>query len=113
MVGEGDIRGIIDKLDYFTTLGVDYLWLTPVYESPMNDNGYDISNYYEVNPQFGTKADLEELLEKAHARGLKIMMDIVINHTSTEHHWFVESSGHMMKIRTNTTSASSISPRLT
>ncbi|CAM2934415.1 alpha,alpha-phosphotrehalase [Salinicoccus roseus] len=89
--GEGDIRGIIDKLDYFTTLGVDYLWLTPVYESPMNDNGYDISNYYEVNPQFGTKADLEELLEKAHARGLKIMMDIVINHTSTEHHWFVES----------------------
>lgn len=89
--GEGDIRGIIDKLDYFTTLGVDYLWLTPVYESPMNDNGYDISNYYEVNPQFGTKADLEELLEKAHARGLKIMMDIVINHTSTEHYWFVES----------------------
>ncbi|WP_342389418.1 alpha,alpha-phosphotrehalase [Salinicoccus bachuensis] len=89
--GEGDIRGIIEKLDYFRTLGVDYLWLTPVYESPMNDNGYDISNYYEVNPQFGTKEDLEELLEKAHDKGLKIMMDIVINHTSTEHHWFVES----------------------
>ena len=89
--GEGDIPGIIEKLDYFKTLGVDYIWLTPVYKSPMNDNGYDISDYYEVNPQFGTKADLENLLEAAHARGLKVMMDIVINHTSTSHNWFVES----------------------
>src|SRR5699024_8090611 len=77
--------------DYFKTLGVDYIWLTPVYKSPMNDNGYDISNYYEVNPQFGTKTDLENLLEAAHGHGLKVMMDIVINHTSTSHNWFVES----------------------
>ncbi|GAB3068605.1 alpha,alpha-phosphotrehalase [Salinicoccus sesuvii] len=89
--GEGDIRGIIEKLDYFKMLGVDYLWLTPVYESPMNDNGYDISDYYEVNPQFGDKKDLKELLEKAHAKDIRIMMDIVINHTSTEHQWFVDS----------------------
>lgn len=89
--GEGDIPGIIEKLDYVKMLGVDYVWLTPVYRSPMNDNGYDISDYYEVNPQFGTKEDLKELLEQAHARGLKIMMDIVINHTSTSHNWFVES----------------------
>ncbi|MCG1010622.1 alpha,alpha-phosphotrehalase [Salinicoccus sp. ID82-1] len=89
--GEGDIRGIIEKLDYFSKLGVDYLWLTPVYESPMNDNGYDISDYYEVNPQFGSKEDLKELLEKAHEKGIRIMMDIVINHTSTEHQWFIES----------------------
>src|SRR5699024_8395255 len=89
--GEGDIPGIMEKLDYFKTLGVDYIWLTPVYKSPMNDNGYDISNYYEVNPQFGTKTDLENLLEAAHGHGLKVMMDIVINHTSTSHNWFVES----------------------
>lgn len=89
--GEGDIPGIIEKLDYIRMLGVDYIWLTPVYKSPMNDNGYDISDYYEVNPQFGNKEDLENLLEAAHDRGLKVMMDIVINHTSTSHNWFVES----------------------
>ncbi|MFB9860068.1 alpha,alpha-phosphotrehalase [Salinicoccus siamensis] len=89
--GRGDIRGIIEKLDYFKFLGVDYLWLTPVYESPMNDNGYDISDYYEINPEFGTKEDLKELLARAHDKGIKIMMDIVINHTSTHHNWFVES----------------------
>ncbi|TDM10468.1 alpha,alpha-phosphotrehalase [Macrococcus lamae] len=89
--GQGDINGIIEKLDYLKTLGVDYLWLTPVYRSPMNDNGYDISDYYEINPDFGTKEDFKRLLDEAHARGLKIMSDIVINHTSTDHHWFVES----------------------
>lgn len=89
--GQGDIRGIIEKLDYFKVLGVDYLWLTPVYQSPMNDNGYDISDYYKVNPQFGSKEDLKELLEKAHEKGIRIMMDIVINHTSTEHQWFIDS----------------------
>lgn len=89
--GKGDIPGIIEKLDYIKRLGVDYIWLTPVYRSPMNDNGYDISDYYEVNPQFGTKEDLENLMEAAHTRGLKVMMDIVINHTSTSHNWFVES----------------------
>ncbi|UXR78496.1 MULTISPECIES: alpha,alpha-phosphotrehalase [unclassified Staphylococcus] len=86
--GEGDLRGIIDKLDYLQFLGVDYLWLTPIYDSPMNDNGYDISNYYEINERFGNKSDFRELLDAAHVRGLKVIIDIVINHTSTEHEWF-------------------------
>lgn len=86
--GEGDIQGIIEKLDYLQYLGGDYLWLTPVYESPMNDNGYDISNYYKINERFGTIEDLKSLIAKAHQRNLKIMMDIVINHTSTDHEWF-------------------------
>lgn len=89
--GQGDINGIIEKLDYLKHLGIDYIWLTPVYRSPMNDNGYDISNYYEINPEFGTKEDFRGLLDEAHARGIKIMSDIVINHTSTHHNWFVES----------------------
>ncbi|GGB10038.1 alpha,alpha-phosphotrehalase [Macrococcus hajekii] len=89
--GQGDINGIIEKLDYLKVLGIDYIWLTPVYRSPMNDNGYDISDYYEINPDFGTKEDFKRLLDSAHARGIKIMSDIVINHTSTYHNWFVES----------------------
>lgn len=89
--GQGDINGIIEKLDYLKHLGIDYIWLTPVYHSPMNDNGYDISDYYEINPAFGTKDDFRRLLDEAHARGIKIMSDIVINHTSTHHNWFVES----------------------
>lgn len=89
--GQGDINGIIEKLDYLKTLGIDYIWLTPVYRSPMNDNGYDISDYYQINPDFGTKDDFKRLLDEAHARGIKVMSDIVINHTSTEHQWFVES----------------------
>ncbi|SCS99650.1 alpha,alpha-phosphotrehalase [Staphylococcus caeli] len=89
--GEGDLQGIIEKLAYLQYLGVDYIWLTPVYESPMNDNGYDISNYFKVNPQFGTIEDLKTLVAEAHKRNLKIMMDIVINHTSTEHEWFKQA----------------------
>lgn len=89
--GQGDINGIIEKLDYLKHLGIDYIWLTPVYHSPMNDNGYDISDYYEINPEFGTKEDFRRLLDEAHARGIKIMSDIVINHTSTHHNWFIES----------------------
>ncbi|EKU48241.1 alpha,alpha-phosphotrehalase [Staphylococcus massiliensis] len=90
--GEGDLKGIIEKLDYLQYLGVDYLWLTPIYESPMNDNGYDISDYYAINKQFGSEADFKVLLKEAHKRDLKIMLDIVINHTSTEHPWFQEAS---------------------
>ncbi|MCG3402008.1 alpha,alpha-phosphotrehalase [Staphylococcus massiliensis] len=90
--GEGDLKGIIEKLDYLQYLGVDYLWLTPIYESPMNDNGYDISDYYAINKQFGSEADFKVLLKEAHKRELKIMLDIVINHTSTEHPWFQEAS---------------------
>ncbi|MCI2940483.1 trehalose-6-phosphate hydrolase [Staphylococcus cohnii] len=89
--GEGDLNGIIEKLDYIQYLGVDYIWLTPIYESPMNDNGYDISDYYKVNEQFGTIEDLKTLIAEAHQRNLKIMMDIVINHTSTEHEWFKQA----------------------
>ena len=89
--GEGDINGIIEKLDYIQYLGVDYIWLTPVYESPMNDNGYDISNYLKINERFGTLEDFETLISEAHKRDLKVMLDIVINHTSTEHQWFKEA----------------------
>ncbi|EGQ1313750.1 alpha,alpha-phosphotrehalase [Staphylococcus pseudintermedius] len=89
--GEGDLKGIIEKLDYLQFLGVDYLWLTPIYDSPMNDNGYDIRDYYQVNAQFGDKDDLRTLINEAHARGLKMMLDIVINHTSTEHEWFQQA----------------------
>ncbi|MCM3787724.1 alpha,alpha-phosphotrehalase [Domibacillus indicus] len=89
--GVGDLRGIIEKLDYLKDLGVDVLWLTPIYASPQKDNGYDISDYYAVNPEYGTMADVEELLEQAHNREIKIVMDLVVNHTSTEHNWFQQS----------------------
>lgn len=89
--GVGDIRGIIAKLDYLKTLGVTLLWLNPVYRSPDDDNGYDISDYQAINPQYGTMADFDHLLHEAHQRGMKIIMDLVINHTSDEHPWFIES----------------------
>lgn len=89
--GTGDIQGIIEKLDYLKELGVDVLWLTPIYASPQKDNGYDISDYYAVNPDYGTMDDVEELLEQAHSRKMKIVMDLVVNHTSTEHQWFQQS----------------------
>ncbi|WP_101842241.1 alpha,alpha-phosphotrehalase [Halobacillus sp. Marseille-P3879] len=89
--GVGDIQGIIEKLDYLNTLGVDVLWLTPMYKSPQNDNGYDISDYYDIHDEYGTMQDFERLLEETHKRGMKLIMDIVINHTSTEHEWFQES----------------------
>lgn len=86
--GVGDIRGIIEKLDYLQFLGVDYIWITPIFKSPQNDNGYDVENYYEIDPQFGTMADLEELIKKAGERDIHLMLDMVFNHTSTEHEWF-------------------------
>ena len=89
--GEGDIRGIIEKLDYLKELGVEVLWITPMYKSPQNDNGYDISDYYDIDPNYGTMADFEEMLSEAHKRGLKIVMDIVVNHSSTENEWFKKS----------------------
>lgn len=91
--GTGDIQGIISKLDYLKHLGIDAIWLTPIYQSPMIDNGYDISDYYSVNPDFGTMRDFDELLAQAHQRGIRIVMDIVVNHTSTEHHWFQSALG--------------------
>lgn len=89
--GIGDIQGIISKLDYIRDLGVDIIWLSPVYQSPNDDNGYDISDYQAIMDEFGTMGDFEELLKKAHDRGLKIIMDLVVNHTSDEHKWFAES----------------------
>ena len=86
--GVGDIRGIIEKLDYIASLGVQYIWSTPFFVSPMNDNGYDVANYLEINPQFGTMADVEELIAEAEKRGIGLMFDMVFNHTSTEHEWF-------------------------
>ncbi|MEZ9314628.1 alpha,alpha-phosphotrehalase [Vibrio lentus] len=91
--GTGDIKGIISKLDYLKHLSVDAIWLTPVYASPMIDNGYDISDYYSINPQFGTMEDFDLLLSEAHQRGIRIVMDIVVNHTSTEHAWFQSALG--------------------
>ena len=89
--GIGDLRGIIEKLDYLEQLGIDIIWLCPVYKSPNQDNGYDISNYQDIMDEFGMLADWEELLEKLHQRGIKLIMDLVVNHTSDEHAWFVES----------------------
>jgi oligo-1,6-glucosidase len=89
--GVGDLRGIIQRLDYLQTLGIDVLWLSPIYRSPHDDNGYDISDYEDIDPAFGTLADVDELIEQAHARGIRIVMDLVVNHTSDEHPWFVES----------------------
>lgn len=91
--GTGDIKGIISKLDYLKRLGIDAIWLTPVYQSPMVDNGYDISDYYAINPEFGTMADFDLLLAQAHQRGIRIIMDIVVNHTSTHHQWFQSALG--------------------
>ena len=89
--GVGDIRGIIGRLDHLVALGVDVVWLSPVFRSPMDDNGYDISDYRDVDPLFGTLADVDELIAGLHARGIKLVMDLVVNHTSDEHAWFVES----------------------
>lgn len=89
--GIGDIPGILSKLDYLKRLGVDVIWLCPVYESPNDDNGYDISDYRSILSEFGTIADWEELLAQIHARGMKLIMDLVVNHSSDEHAWFVES----------------------
>ncbi|MBC2349165.1 alpha-glucosidase [Listeria welshimeri] len=86
--GIGDIRGIIERLPYLADLGINVVWLCPVYKSPMDDGGYDISDYYQIDPMFGTMDDMDELIEKAGELGIKILMDLVVNHTSDEHEWF-------------------------
>lgn len=90
--GVGDLPGVVSHLDYLARLGVDAIWLSPIYASPADDNGYDISDYQSVDPAFGTIEDFDELVEQAHARGMKIIMDLVVNHTSDEHPWFIDSS---------------------
>ncbi|EOO74678.1 alpha,alpha-phosphotrehalase [Bacillus cereus VD021] len=87
----GDIKGVTEKLDYLKELGVDYIWLTPIYQSPQNDNGYDVSDYYSIDPSYGTMEEFEELLKEAKVRDIEIMLDIVVNHSSTEHKWFKEA----------------------
>ena len=89
--GIGDINGIREKLDYLKELGIDVIWLSPVYKSPNDDNGYDISDYYDIMDEFGTMEDMDNLLKEANERGIKILMDLVVNHTSDEHKWFIEA----------------------
>ena len=89
--GIGDIKGITSKLDYLKNLGIDVIWLSPVFKSPNDDNGYDISDYEDIMDEFGTMSDFDELLSEAHNRGIKIIMDLVVNHSSDEHKWFVEA----------------------
>ncbi len=86
--GLGDLRGIIEKLDYLQALGVDYLWLTPFFRSPLNDNGYDVADYLSIDPVFGSMGDVETLIAETKERGMKLMFDMVFNHTSTGHEWF-------------------------
>ena len=89
--GIGDLRGILQRLDYLRQLGVDVIWLSPIYASPNADNGYDISDYRAIHPDFGTMQDFDCLLSQIHARGMKLVMDLVVNHTSDEHIWFQQA----------------------
>ena len=89
--GIGDIRGIIEKLDYLHHLGINMIWICPIYKSPMDDNGYDVSDYFSIAPEFGTLDDVKELIAKAKDLGIRLVMDLVLNHTSDEHPWFVEA----------------------
>lgn len=89
--GIGDLPGILSKLDYLSALGIDLLWICPFYQSPNDDNGYDISDYQAIHPDFGTLSDVDTLIQEAHKRGIRIILDLVINHTSDEHPWFIES----------------------
>ena len=89
--GIGDLRGVIEKLDYIASLGVDVVWLNPIFQSPNDDNGYDISDYYRIMPDFGTMANFDELLAGMHERGIKLVLDLVVNHSSDEHEWFKQS----------------------
>lgn len=99
--GIGDIPGIISRLDYLADLGVDAIWLSPVYQSPGIDNGYDISDYEAIDPQFGTMADMQHLIQAAQKRGIRIVMDLVVNHTSDQHPWF-KAAAKSRAIRTAT-----------
>ena len=89
--GIGDLQGLIAKLDYLVALGIDIIWLSPMYKSPNDDNGYDISDYFDIMDDFGTMADFDALLEAVHNKGMKLILDLVVNHTSDEHPWFIES----------------------
>ncbi|MHB8544848.1 MAG: alpha-amylase family glycosyl hydrolase, partial [Leptospirales bacterium] len=89
--GIGDFRGLTTKLDYIKSIGMDCIWLLPFYRSPLKDDGYDISDYYSILPEYGTIEDFEKFVEEAHNRGIKVIADLVINHVSDQHKWFVEA----------------------
>jgi maltose alpha-D-glucosyltransferase/alpha-amylase len=89
--GNGDLRGLMQKLDYLKELGVDCLWLLPIYASPLKDDGYDIADFRQIHPQLGTLSDFEALTQAVHERGMRIVADLVINHTSDQHAWFKEA----------------------
>ncbi len=104
--GVGDFRGLTDKLDYLQDLGVTAIWLLPFYPSPLRDDGYDIADYTDVNPDCGTLADFDQLLEEAHRRGLRIITELVLNHTSDQHPWFRRAPGGRPRDRPSATSTS-------
>ena len=89
--GIGDLQGVISRLDYLKDLGIDVIWMSPCYKSPNDDNGYDISDYRDIMDEFGTMDDFKEMLTGIHERGMKLVMDLVVNHSSDEHQWFAES----------------------
>src|SRR4051794_32753604 len=89
--GKGDLKGIISRLDYLEWLGIDTVWLTPIFTSPMLDFGYDIADFFKIDPVFGTLAEFDRLVDRLHARGIRLTLDFVPNHTSDQHPWFVES----------------------
>ena len=89
--GIGDIKGITEKLDYIKSLGATFIWICPFYDSPMDDNGYDVRNYYKVDESYGSMEDLKELITLAHEKDIKVVVDLVLNHTSDENEWFVKS----------------------
>ena len=96
--GLGDLRGVIGKLDYIKELGADYIWLTPFFVSPQNDNGYDVEDYYNIDPRYGTMADVEELIAEADKRGIGLMFDMGFNHVSTRHEWFLRGKARVSGI---------------
>lgn len=99
--GIGDFQGIIRKLDYIRELGCNAIWLNPCFDSPFGDAGYDVADYYRVAPRYGTNEDLKELFAQAHARGIRVLLDLVPGHTSVEHKWFRESmKPEKMRLRT-------------
>ena len=109
--GIGDLNGITSRLDYLKDLGVDVIWLSPVYQSPNDDNGYDISDYQAIMQEFGTMEDFDRMLSEMHKRGIKLVMDLVVNHTSDEHKWII-TSGVMQKKEKSQTTGEAASPVL-
>ncbi len=89
--GIGDLKGVLSKLDYIKSLGVDAIWFSPLYKSPQKDYGYDIADYRSIQPEYGTMEDFKKVLDGAHERGLRVIMDLVVNHTSEQHEWFKKS----------------------